>query len=243
MAMQRPGFGSTLPRMSVPTQLLDDPLPAEPLAVASHWLAEAWRDRVQPNPDAMALATSDQLGHPSVRIVLCKEIIAEPGYLLFYTNYESRKGRELAMNPRASAVLHWDALHRQVRVEGPVTTATTAESDRYFASRAWQRQVGAWASRQSAPVASRQELVESVAAAAKRFHTPDPLSSQPAESSAARVPRPPFWGGYRLWADSVELWVEGQYRIHDRARWTRELTRTDEHSYATGPWTATRLHP
>jgi pyridoxamine 5'-phosphate oxidase len=229
--------------MSMPSQLLDDPLPAEPLDVASRWLAEAWRDRVQPNPDAMALATCDPSGRPSVRIVLCKEIIATPGYLLFYTNYGSRKGRELAMNPRAAAVLFWDSLHRQVRIEGAVAQATDAESDRYFSSRAWQRQIGAWASRQSEPLPSRGELLESVAAAAKRFHTPDPLRDHTTEAAGVSVPRPPFWGGYRLWADSVELWMEGQYRIHDRARWTRVLTNTDEHTFTPGPWTATRLNP
>ncbi len=101
----------------------------------NRWLAEAWEHQVQPNPNAIVLATSDPDGRPSARVVLCKEIVAEPGYLVFYTNYLSRKGRQLARNPRAAAVIHWDALHRQVRVEGPILEAPAADSDAYFASR------------------------------------------------------------------------------------------------------------
>jgi pyridoxine/pyridoxamine 5'-phosphate oxidase len=92
-------------------------------------------------------------------------------------------------------------------------------------------------------VSSRKQLVEAVAAAAARFNAPDPLSADPAASRPVAVPRPPNWGGYRLWAESVELWLEGEYRIHDRARWTRSLTRADAHSFSTGPWSGTRLNP
>src|SRR5262245_24401106 len=124
--------------MKLPAQLLPDPLPDDPMPLAADWLAEAWQQRTQPNPDAMVLATSDTDGRPSARVVLCKRIVTTPGYLLFYTNYRSRKGRELANNARAAGVLHWDALHRQLRVEGRVVKATDAESDAYFATRAWQ---------------------------------------------------------------------------------------------------------
>ena len=119
-------------------ETLSDPLPAEPLAILEHWLAEAWRHRFQPNPNSMVLATSDARGRPSARVVLCKEVVSRPGYLVFFTNYLSHKGRELAENPRAAAVLHWDQLHRQVRIEGPVLKAPAADSDAYFASRPWQ---------------------------------------------------------------------------------------------------------
>ncbi len=212
------------------TELLGTPLPADPLALAGDWLAEAWRRRLQPNPDAMALATSTPDGHPSVRIVLCKDIAAQPGYVMFYTNYESRKGAELAANPRAAAVLHWDALRRQVRVEGRIQTAPAADSDAYFHSRARESRIGAWASAQSQPVASRAALLERVAEQTQRFGT-------------GPVPRPPHWGGYRLWADSVELWVDGQARIHDRARWTRELAPDGAGGFVPGPWSSTRLQP
>ena len=217
--------------MSEPTsEILGNPLPAEPLMLASEWLAEAWRRRLQPNPNAMTLATSTLEGWPTARIVLCKDVVGVPGYVVFYTNFQSRKGLELAANPRAAAVMHWDHMHRQVRIEGLVETAPAADSDAYFASRARGSRIGAWASAQSRPVASREELLAAVREAAARF-------------GAGEVPRPSFWGGYRLWADAVELWVEGDARIHDRARWTRSLQRAADGSMRPGPWSVTRLQP
>jgi pyridoxamine 5'-phosphate oxidase len=225
--------------MSHHTELLPDPLPAEPLVIASRWLAESWKLRQQPNPNSMVIATVDQDGQPSARVVLCKDIVPQPGYLVFYTNYLSRKGRDLTQNPRAAAVMHWDAMHRQVRVEGPVVRTPEADSDAYFASRAWQSRLGAWASAQSQPIGSRKELEDAVAAEAKRFGTPPP----DADAEDVVVPRPPNWGGFQLWAESVELWVEGDARIHDRASWTRSLTMRSDGSFHAGPWTSTRLQP
>ena len=161
----------------------------------------------------------------------------------FYTNYLSMKGKQLKDNPRAAAVIHWDAVHRQVRLEGPVTFAPAADSDRYFAARAWPKRIAAWASAQSAPLDSRATLLKSLADSAARFGTPMPGAAPPDESADYDVPRPPHWGGYRLWAEAVELWVEGDARVHDRARWVRELTRQNDGSYRTGPWSATRLQP
>jgi pyridoxamine 5'-phosphate oxidase len=216
------------------TETLPDPLPANPLILASEWLAQARTDAAQPNPDSMVLATVDASGQPSARVVLCKEIAAEPGCILFYTNYQSRKGRELAQNPRAAVVFHWDHRHRQVRAEGRVTPLPDADNDAYFRTRAWQSRVGAWASRQSEPVARRADLAAAVAAVARRFGIAygGPGSEEPAYVGV-EVPRPAHWGGYRLDVDSVELWVEGQFRIHDRARWTK---------HGAG-WSATRLQP
>jgi pyridoxamine 5'-phosphate oxidase len=228
--------------MSSERQLLPDPLPAEPMTTAATWLAQAWQQGVQPNPDAMVLATVDAHGQPAARVVLCKQIVPEPGYLLFYTNYRSRKGREIAAHPRGAAVLHWDSLHRQLRIEGPIVKARPEESDAYFATRAWQSRVGAWASQQSEPIAARSLLLDSVRQFATRLGTPDVLSSSPSGADVV-VPRPPHWGGYRLWAETVELWVEGEFRIHDRARWTRTLTPAGEHEFRAGGWTATRLQP
>jgi pyridoxamine 5'-phosphate oxidase len=225
------------------SELLPDPLPSEPLVVLNQWMAQSWQQRLQPNPNAMVLATTDPDGHPSARVVLCKEIVAQPGYLVFFTNYLSRKGRQLARNPRAAAVIHWDALHRQVRVEGPVVQAPAAASDAYFASRPWQSRVGAWASEQSAPIASREAMRKAVASTAERFGVPDPTRAAAEGSTEIQIPRPPHWGGYHLWADSVELWVEGEARIHDRARWTRELTPQADGFFSAGPWSATRLQP
>src|SRR5581483_4256780 len=211
--------------MIPPPELLSDPLPAEPLQQAHAWLAEAWKVRPNGNPNAMALATCSAAGMPSARIVLCKDIVPTPGYVVFYTNYRSRKGRELEANPRASAVLHWDELRRQVRIEGIVTSAPAADSDAYFASRALESRIGAWASAQSQPIASRDALVAAVEEATRRFAGAPALD---AASAAVQVPRPPHWGGYRLWAQAVELWVEGAARIHDRARWSRELVRQEQ---------------
>ena len=224
-------------------ELLPDPLPPEPLVVLNQWLAQSWQQRLQPNPNAMVLATSDADGHLSARVVLCKEIVAQPGYLVFFTNYLSRKGRQLARNPRAAAVFHWDALHRQVRVEGPVVQAPAAASDAYFASRPWQSRIGAWASDQSAPIASRAAMQNAVTSTAERFGVPDPTQATADGSADFQIPRPPHWGGYHLWADSVELWVEGEARIHDRARWTRELTPEPDGFFSAGPWSAIRLQP
>jgi pyridoxamine 5'-phosphate oxidase len=225
---------------------LPDPLPPDPLQVAEQWLKQAFDDQVQPNPNAMSLATVGPTGQPTARIVLCKDIVLPAGYLVFYTNYESRKARELAASPRACALFHWDALQRQVRVEGFVVQSPASESDDYFASRPWQSRVGAWASQQSRPIGTRAQLIEQLRAAGRRFDTP-PVGPDAREDDAGEdveVPRPPHWGGYRLWAESVELWVEGPYRIHDRASWTRTLTPVgDGHLFHASPWHVQRLQP
>ncbi len=226
--------------MPIPVQFLPDPLPANPLETAALWLQEAWRAADQPNPNAMVLATADPAGQPSARVVLCKEIVAEPGYVAFYSNYLSRKGRELSANNRAALVFHWDAAHRQVRIEGQVSEAPAADSDAYFATRPWQRRIGAWASAQSEPVADREALVAAVVAAAKRFGTPVPGPEDRGALVDAQIPRPPHWGGYHLWVEAIELWVEGESRIHDRGRWTRSLASPGA---APGPWSFTRLQP
>jgi pyridoxamine 5'-phosphate oxidase len=213
----------------VPEQSLPDPLPAEPLTLAAAWLAEATQRADQPNPNAMVLATCDATGRPSARVVLCKEIDPVAGSVRFVTNYDSRKGRELAANPRAALVFHWDHLHRQVRMEGQVAQAAAAESDSYFASRARESQLGAHASQQSQPIDSPAALQAQLDAVRARFGGP--------------VPRPPHWGGYVIWIEAVELWVAGTARLHDRARWTRELAVSCSARPVAGPWTATRLQP
>jgi len=225
------------------TELLPDPLPADPLAVTAAWLKEAFAAHAQPNPNAMVLATATPDGRPSARVVLLREIVPEPGYVQFYTNYLSAKGRQLKDNPRAAAVIHWDAAHRQVRLEGPVSFAPGADSDRYFAARAWPKRIAAWASAQSQPLEARARLLRSLEESAARFGTPVPGDAPPAPGEDYEVPRPPHWGGYRLWVEAIELWVEGDARVHDRARWRRTLTRAAEGGYQGGPWVATRLQP
>jgi pyridoxamine 5'-phosphate oxidase len=228
-------------------QRLPDPLPGEPLQIAEKWLRQAFDEQVQPNPNAMTLATVGPGGQPSARVVLLKDIVLPQGYLVFYTNYGSRKGAELATCPRAAALLYWDDLHRQVRFEGFVTRSPAAESDDYFASRPWQSRLGAWASEQSRPIGSREQLVESLKSTAKRFGAP-PVGPEAEELSdehpGVHVPRPAHWGGYRLWIESMELWVEGEYRIHDRARWTRSLSPIgDGREFHASAWHVTRLQP
>jgi pyridoxamine 5'-phosphate oxidase len=229
--------------MALHEEFLPEPLPGDPLALVADWMAQATRARVQPNANAMVLATVAADGSPSARVVLCKDIRADAGFVTFYTNYHSRKGSDLEANPRAAAVIYWDALHRQIRLEGRVTAVTAAESDLYFASRAWQSRIGAWASQQSAPIGSRAELIRAAVDAAQRFGTPSPISSDAlAPDPGIAIPRPSHWGGYHLWVQAVELWVEGAARLHDRARWTRALSRAGG-AYQGGPWSATRLQP
>jgi pyridoxamine 5'-phosphate oxidase len=218
------------------TEFLPQPLPADPLPLAARWLQDAWAAMTQPNPNAMVLATVDARGQPSARVVLCKEIDTAQGQLVFFTNYESRKGQDLAQNARAAVVMHWDALHRQMRIEGVVSRAAVAESDAYFATRPWQRQVGAWASAQSRPLTARSELEAAVARTAQRFGAPLPGPEDDAATLTSPIPRPTHWGGYRLSIEAIEFWTEGASRLHDRARWTRSLP-------AAGPWSVTRLQP
>ena len=229
--------------MAEHTETLPDSLPADPLIVVKEWLAQAQAAHTQPNPNSMVLATSTCEGRPSAWVVLCKDVVPQPGFIVFYTNYLSAKGRQLKDNPRAAAVMHWDALHRQVRIEGPVVTAPEADSDAYFASRAWQSRIGAWASEQSEPIGSRALLLDSVQETARRFGAPTPGAPGADDSLRITIPRPPHWGGYRLWADTVELWVEGAARIHDRARWQRNLKALASGSFRTDAWVATRLQP
>lgn len=211
---------------------LADPLPAEPLALLGRWLDEARSERVQRNPGAMALATVDGEGRPSLRTVLCRGFDPQAGFLVFYTNRRSQKGCELAARSRAAAHFHWDALQRQVRLEGPVAASPEQESDAYFSGRPRTSQIAAWASDQSEPLPSREALLERIARTAERF----------GGDTGHQVPRPPHWGGYRLFPERVELWVGSEGRAHDRARWDREL-QPEGAGWAGATWSLTRLQP
>jgi pyridoxamine 5'-phosphate oxidase len=203
---------------------LPDSLPDDPLPVVQAWLDEA--AAAARNATAMTLATVTPDGRPAARMVICRGLDARAGWLVFYSDRESDKGRDLAASGRAALVFHWDAFERQVRIDGPVTLAPDADSDRYWATRPREARVAATASRQSQPLGSRAELLSRVAAA----------------GAPAEVPRPPRWGGYRVWCERVELWVGQPARVHDRARWTRTLAPAGD-GYAGGPWRATRLMP
>jgi pyridoxamine 5'-phosphate oxidase len=170
------------------------------------------------DPTTIVLATADQAGQPSARMVLLRGL--DRGGFLFYTNYGSRKAADLDANPRAALCGFWFWLKQQVRIEGRVVRASDAESDDYFASRPRGSQIGAWASRQSAPIASRAMLEERLRHTDARFEGTD-------------VPRPPFWGGYRLVPGRFEFWEEGESRLHDRIAF----------DLVSGTWTQTRLAP
>jgi pyridoxamine 5'-phosphate oxidase len=211
------------------TGTLPSALPADPMPIVESWFRDARERKVQPNPDSLVLATATPDGSPSVRVVLCKKLVASPGYVVFFTNYDSRKGHEIAANPRVAGVFHWDALSRQVRLEGRAVRCPPQESDEYFASRALDSRIGAWASLQSQPLDSRTTLLKRVAVEAARHGT--------------SPPRPPHWGGYHFWPESVELWYEGAFRIHDRAIWRRTLEADGEDRFRAGAWQSMRLYP
>jgi pyridoxamine 5'-phosphate oxidase len=197
--------------------LREEDLAADPFEQFQRWLAEA----AAAHPDdytSMTLATADHEGRPSARIVLLKGC-DERGFV-FYTNYESRKGRELAENPRAALLFYWSVLERQVRIEGRVEKTSREESEAYFRSRPLGSRIGATASRQSAVIGSRDELERTVAELLERF--------------GEDVPLPDAWGGYRLVPDLLEFWQGRPDRLHDRLRYRR---------LAEGGWTVERLSP
>lgn len=195
----------------------------DPYALARAWLEEATAS--EPNdPTAAALATVDHHGLPNVRMVLLKEIEESQarGGFVFYTNLESAKGHELKANPRAALVLHWKSLGRQVRLRGPVEPVPAKMADEYYASRPYQARIGAWASRQSRPLASRRALLAEVAKLAAKY--------------PRNPPRPEFWGGLRIRPVEIEFWAQGDFRLHDRFRWTRLKPDFSK-------WAVQRLHP
>lgn len=223
---------------------LPDALPEDPLPLARDWYYHAQENAAQRNPNSMALATLSGDGAPAARIVLCKDFVADPGYVVFYTNYQSEKGQALASNPRVATVMHWDALGRQLRFEGLAVRSPASESDAYFATRSWGSQLGAWGSDQSRPLASRAELIAQVRRRAVNLGIElGEDTGTLAGDSAPSLPRPPHWGGYRVWIGAVELWAEGADRIHDRARWSRSLKLGGDAGCICGDWSHSRLQP
>ena len=190
----------------------------DPFAIAADWLAEAQESEVN-DPNAIALSTVDKDGLPNVRMVLLKGVEAD-GFV-FYTNYESAKAGELDQAGKAAFVVHWKSLRRQIRVRGLVEREEGPVADAYFETRSLKSRLGAWASKQSRPLASRATLMAEVAKMTA-LHGTSPK-------------RPPFWGGYRITPLEIEFWADGEFRLHDRFQWRR---------VAVGePWQITRLNP
>ncbi|SNS77759.1 pyridoxamine 5'-phosphate oxidase [Tropicimonas sediminicola] len=189
----------------------------DPFALARDWLAEAEAREVN-DPNAIALATVDEGGMPNVRMVLLKEIEADT--FVFYTNYGSAKAAELEQAGKAAFVAHWKSLRRQIRVRGTVEREEGPQADAYFASRSLKSRLGAWASHQSQPLASRASLMAEVARVTAKHGT--------------NPPRPPFWGGFRLRPTEIEFWADGAFRLHDRFQWRKS---------AQGSWEVRRLQP
>ncbi len=193
--------------------------PPSPWELFAKWYAEAEKAEIN-DPNAMILSTVGSGGFPSARAVLMKGY-DEDGFV-FYTNRQSRKGRELAANPVAGLVFHWKSLQRQVRIEGYVAAIGEAESDEYFSSRPRGSQIGAWASSQSRPLADRAELEAKVKEVGLRY-------------LGKTIPRPPHWGGYRVVPQMIEFWQGRQFRLHDRIVYSRPVPQS--------PWTWERLYP
>jgi len=192
----------------------------DPFALAQRWLEEAAGTETN-EPNAIALSTVDAQGLPDVRMVLLKEIEPGPdGAFVFYTNYESAKGRQISETGKAAFVMHWKSLRRQIRVRGTATREEGPQADAYYASRALESRIGAWSSRQSQPLESRGALMAEVARQGLRHG----LSPK----------RPPFWGGFRIAPVQIEFWADGAFRLHDRFQWSR---RQD------GGWEILRLQP
>jgi pyridoxamine 5'-phosphate oxidase len=191
----------------------------EPFALLERWLGDARAHEIN-DSNAMALATVDADGLPDCRMVLLKDV--SPEGLTFYSNRESEKGRQLGGQPQAALLFHWKSLRRQVRLRGSVEPVSTAEADAYFASRARESRIGAWASAQSRPLANRTELEAAVARETARFEGQD-------------VPRPEGWTGWRLVPMQVEFWRDRPFRLHDRLRFDRGATGA--------AWQTRRLYP
>ena len=191
----------------------------EPFSLFEAWLAEATKS--EPNdPNAMALATADADGLPNVRMVLMKSV--DRAGFVFFTNFESAKGREILASRKAAAVFHWKSLRRQVRLRGLVTVVDDGEADAYFTSRPRDARIGAWASQQSRPLESRFALEKAVVAYGARH-------------AVGTVPRPPYWSGFRIAPVEMEFWHDRPFRLHDRVVFRR--ARPD------GGWSRTRLYP
>ena len=202
----------------------NDPFEGEdPFLIARAWLAEA--EAVEPNDaNAIALATVDAEGMPDVRMVLLKDIESYgdgQGAFVFYTNYDSAKGQQIAATGKAAFVLHWKSLRRQIRVRGLTSREEGPQADEYYASRSLKSRLGAWASRQSQPLSSRTALMAEVA--------------KVTASKGTNPPRPAFWGGVRITPLEIEFWADGAFRLHDRFRWERS---TPEEG-----WKIERLNP
>lgn len=217
----------------------------DPVQIIDEWLKEATQKDIQRHPNSMTLATVSSSGQPSARVVLLKSLSVNQGFGIFYTHYGSRKSIEISNNAAVSAVMHWDQLGRQVRLEGQAVRSPDNESNEYFMTRPWRSQLNAWVSEQSQPLADPADLVLRTKNKARELSLPNPIDRayDELELKKPHITRPPFWGGYRLWFAAVELWMEGADRFHHRIRYERTLSSLDAHTFQATPWQAKRLQP
>ena len=187
----------------------------------------------------MSISTVDSMGCPNSRMVLCKEINEDLGYLVFYTNYNSEKSKEIESHNNCSALFHWDPLGYQVRVRGKLIKSPNHESDNYFSTRKVGSQLSAWASNQSDQVENRESLDDQFQKIMKRFNIQD----EDLDSTEIEIPRPDFWGGYRIWINEIELWLNQSERFHDRLSFKRDLIETPSGFDAENHWVVKRLQP
>jgi pyridoxamine 5'-phosphate oxidase len=196
--------------------------PDNPFELFKTWFEEAQACEVN-DPNAMCLSTVNEVGQPSSRMVLMKDCDYKRGVFIFYTNFESRKAKDILTNPHVALCFHWKSLKKQIRIEGVAYTASEEDADLYFSTRALGSQIGAWASKQSRELKSRDKLENEVAAVAKKL-------------GDAPIPRPPHWGGFCVQPTAVEFWLERPFRLHDRLLYTPS-------AFEENGWEIKRLYP
>ena len=209
-----------------------------PLDSLDDWINEVTASKTQPNPNCMSIATVDSNGCPNTRMVLCKELNTDEGYLTFYTNYSSIKSEELENNSKCSALFHWDKFGLQARLKGFVKRCSDSKNDEYFSTRDIGSQIAAWTSDQSKEIESLEKMGDSYQIIMDKFQI-----KSLEEAKGVNIPRPDFWGGYDMWIEEIELWKNQKNRFHDRIKFTRKISIENGNIDAEKRWDSVRIQP